>query len=106
VTSDAENQQGMARRDFIRRTAAAGAIVSASNALANLSERAMAQEDEMILTVPARRTKELMDGIYHLEKPNMGYRRFSYSIKTDFHQPQFYQDYFKRWGLDAPKGSK
>lgn len=66
-------------------------------------ERAMAQEDEMILTVPARRMKELMEGIYHFEKSNMGFRRFSYTVKADFQQPQFYQDYFKKWGLDAPK---
>ncbi len=67
-------------------------------------ERAGAQDDEMILTVPTRRLKELMDGIYHFEKSNMGFRRFSYAIKTDFQQPPFYQEYFKKWGLDAPKG--
>ena len=66
-------------------------------------ERAMAQEDEMILTVPARRMKELMDGVYHFEKSNMSFRRFNYQIKTDFQQPPFYQDYFKKWGLDTPK---
>ncbi len=65
-------------------------------------ERAMAQEDEMILTVPTRRLKELMDGVYHFDKA-MPFRRFSYSIKTDFQQPPFYQEYFKKWGLDAPK---
>jgi uncharacterized protein (DUF169 family) len=69
-------------------------------------ERAMAQEDEMILTVPTRRMKELMDGLYHFEKSNMEFRKFSYSIKTDFQQPPFYQEYFKKWGLDVPKGSK
>ena len=69
-------------------------------------ERAMAQEDEMILTVPARRMKELMDGISHFEKSNMGFRRFSYAVRADFQQPQFYQDYFKKWGLDSSKGSK
>jgi uncharacterized protein (DUF169 family) len=68
-------------------------------------ERANAQDDEMILTVPTRRLKELMDGIYHFEKSNMGFRRFSYSVQPDFQQPPFYQDYFKRWGLDAPKKS-
>ncbi len=68
-------------------------------------ERAMAQEDEMILTVPTRRLKELMDGIYHFDKA-MPFRRFSYSVMPDFQQPPFYQEYFKKWGLDAPKGSK
>jgi uncharacterized protein (DUF169 family) len=69
-------------------------------------ERAMAQEDEMILTAPTRRLKELMDGIYHFEKSNMGFKRFSYSVSPDFQQPPFYQEYFRKWGLDAPKKSK
>jgi len=69
-------------------------------------ERANAQEDEMILTVPTRRLKELMDGLYHFEKSNMGFKRFAYSVQPDFQQPPFYEDYFKKWGLDAPKGSK
>jgi uncharacterized protein (DUF169 family) len=68
-------------------------------------ERAMAQEDEMILSVPARRLEELMDGVYHFEKSNRGYRRFTYAMKPDFPQPQFYREYFKKWGLDGPKGS-
>jgi uncharacterized protein (DUF169 family) len=66
-------------------------------------ERANAQDGEMILTVPTRRLKELMDGIYHFEKSGMAFRRFSYSVQPDFQQPPFYQEYFKKWGLDAPK---
>jgi uncharacterized protein (DUF169 family) len=69
-------------------------------------ERAGAQEDEMILTVPTARLQELMEGIYHFEKSNMGFRRFSYALKTDFQQPPFYEEYFKKWGLDAPNKSK
>lgn len=68
-------------------------------------ERAGALEEEMILTVPTRRMKELMDGIYHFEKSNMGFRRFAYPVQPNFQQPPFYQEYFKKWGLDAPKGS-
>ena len=37
---------------------------------------------------------------------NMGYRRFNYPVQPDFQQPPFYQEYFKKWGLDAPKNSK
>jgi uncharacterized protein (DUF169 family) len=66
-------------------------------------ERAMAGEDEMVLTIPAERMKELMDGIYFYEKSNMGYRSHNYMMKTDFPQPPFYEEYFKEWGLDAPK---
>jgi hypothetical protein len=61
----------------------------------------MAQDDEMILMVPTRRLKELMDGIYHFEKSNMGYKRFSYSLSGDFQQQPFYQEHFKKCGLAA-----
>lgn len=66
-------------------------------------ERAGAQDDEMILTVPARRLKELMEGIYHFDKAGMGFRKFSYAVQTNFKQPPFYEEYFRKWGLDAPK---
>jgi len=65
-------------------------------------ERAAALEDEMILTVPAKRLPELMEGVYHFDK-NMPFRRFNYSVHTDFQQPPFYEEYFKKWGLDAPR---
>jgi uncharacterized protein (DUF169 family) len=66
-------------------------------------ERAGAQDDEMILTVPTSRLKELMEGVYHFEKSGMGFRRFSYAVNPDFKQPPFYEEYFKKWGLDAPR---
>jgi uncharacterized protein (DUF169 family) len=69
-------------------------------------ERAMAGEDEMILTVPTSKLKELMDGIYHYEKSNRGYKSYGRLIEADFRQPPFYQEYFKKWGLDAPKPAK
>lgn len=66
-------------------------------------ERASVGDDEMVFTVPAGRMKEFMDGVYHYEKMGMGYRSFSRELKGDFQQPPFYQDYFKKWGLDTPK---
>ena len=66
-------------------------------------ERAGAQEDEMVLTVPTSRLKELMDGMYHFEESGMGFRRFRLSMHPDFKQPPFYEEYFRTWGLDAPK---
>jgi uncharacterized protein (DUF169 family) len=65
--------------------------------------RAMAGDDEMILTVPTSKIQELMNGLYFYEKANMGYRSYNYLMQTDFQQPPFYQEYFKKWGLDAPK---
>lgn len=66
-------------------------------------ERAGAQEDEMVLTVPAGRLEELMQGVYHLEESGMGFRRFSLSLQADYKQPPFYEEYFRKWGLDGPR---
>jgi hypothetical protein len=33
----------------------------------------------------------------------MGYRSFGRDLKDDFQQPPFYQEYFKKWGLDEAK---
>jgi uncharacterized protein (DUF169 family) len=66
-------------------------------------ERAGAGDDEMIFTVPSGRMKEFMDGVYHYEKMGMGYRSFGRELRGDFQQPPFYQQYFKKWGLDMPK---
>jgi uncharacterized protein (DUF169 family) len=65
-------------------------------------ERASTGDDEMIFTVPAGNMKEFMDGVYHYEKRG-GYRSYGRDLKGDFQQPPFYQDYFKKWGLDTPK---
>jgi uncharacterized protein (DUF169 family) len=66
-------------------------------------ERAGAREDEMVLTVPTSRLKELMEGVYHFEELGRGFRRFNVSVCPDFQQPPFYEEYFRQWGLDAPK---
>jgi len=65
-------------------------------------ERSSAGDDEMIFTVPAGNMKEFMDGVYHYEKRG-GYRSYGRELKGDFQQPPFYQDYFKKWGLDSTK---
>jgi uncharacterized protein (DUF169 family) len=66
-------------------------------------ERAGAGEDEMVLTVPTTRLDELMTGLYHFEEIGRGFRRFNLSLHPDFKQPPFYEEYFKKWGLEGPK---
>jgi uncharacterized protein (DUF169 family) len=66
-------------------------------------ERAGAADDEMVLTVPTTRLDELMTGLYHFEEIGMGFRKFSVELRPDFKQPPFYEEYFKKWGLDGPK---
>jgi len=57
----------------------------------------------MIFTVPAGNMKEFMDGVYRYDKMGMGYRSYGRDLRGDFQQPPFYQDYFRKWGLDTPK---
>jgi uncharacterized protein (DUF169 family) len=66
-------------------------------------ERGGAGDDEMVFTVPSGHMKEFMDGVYYYEKMGMGYRSFGRDLRGDFQQPPFYQQYFKKWGLDTPK---
>jgi len=66
-------------------------------------ERAGALEEEIVLTVPTARLDEMMEGLYHFEESGRGYRSFGPSLHPDFKQPPFYEDYFRRWGLDGPK---
>ncbi|MEM2954145.1 MAG: DUF169 domain-containing protein [Candidatus Bathyarchaeia archaeon] len=65
--------------------------------------RAIAGEDEMILSIPKNRLDDLMFGLKHFENIGRSYKSFTYLIRPDFPQPQFYREYFKTWGLDEPK---
>ncbi|MBA7666554.1 hypothetical protein ES703_74635 [subsurface metagenome] len=64
-------------------------------------ERAMAGEDEIILSVPAGKLEELVTGLRHFEERKMGYTHFTMDMRPDFPQPPFYKDLFKMWGLDV-----
>lgn len=67
-------------------------------------ERGAVGDDEMMFTIPTGRMEELMSGVYHYDKMGMGYRDgFGRMIKGNFKQPPIYEEYFKRWGLDAPE---
>jgi uncharacterized protein (DUF169 family) len=66
-------------------------------------ERAGAADNEMVLTVPASRLEELMAGLNFLGERGMDFRYFSVSMHPNYKQPPFYEEYFRRWGLDAPQ---
>lgn len=61
--------------------------------------RALAGEDEIILSVPAARMEEFMTGIRRMLEGEYGIERASMLMQYDFQQPPFYQMLFKRWGL-------
>lgn len=64
-------------------------------------ERAMAGEDEIILSVPKDRMEELINGLRKFEERNMGYTQFAMQVQPDFPRPEFYTSLFKIWGLDS-----
>jgi hypothetical protein len=63
-------------------------------------ERAAADENEIILTVPGHRLEELMKGVRAIHNRNMGYARLTRDMPLEFPRPPFYNDLFKMWGLE------
>jgi uncharacterized protein (DUF169 family) len=64
-------------------------------------ERALTDEDEMILSVPANKLGDLVAGLTLLSDRSFGYRQLHMEMKTDFPRPLLYDELFRRWGLDA-----
>ncbi len=64
-------------------------------------ERAMAGEDEIILSVPADKMAELVEGLEHFDKMKMGYKYFTMDMRPDFPRPEFYKELYRMWGLDV-----
>jgi uncharacterized protein (DUF169 family) len=65
--------------------------------------RALAGEDEIILSVPAAKMEELVSGLRQFEEKEFGYAQANMYMLHDFPQPDFYKMLFKRWGLDKGK---
>ncbi len=63
-------------------------------------ERAMAGEDEIILSVPPARLETLVSGLAHLETIGTSYTRFTRDMRPDFPRPRFYRELFTKWGLE------
>ena len=69
-------------------------------------ERAMAGEDEIILSVPRDKMEELISGLKHFEQRKLSYTDLAMQITPDFHRPDFYRQLFKMWGLDIEDDSR
>jgi uncharacterized protein (DUF169 family) len=61
--------------------------------------RALAAEDEIVLSLPREKLTKLVDGVREIEKGDFAYSRANMYMLPDFPQPEFYQMLFKRWGL-------
>ena len=68
-------------------------------------QRALATEDEIILSVPTERVADLVIGLRHLEEINHGYLQLGSEMRPDFPRPDFYNKLFEEWGLDVEKGT-
>jgi len=61
--------------------------------------RALAAEDEVVLSVPKDRLEKMVAGVREFEEGDFAYGRANMYMRHDFPQPEFYQMLFKRWGL-------
>ena len=63
-------------------------------------ERAGADEDEVILSVPRGKLDELVSGVAGFYKHGMGFTQLRRTMEYDFSRPPFYNELFKMWGLE------
>jgi uncharacterized protein (DUF169 family) len=64
-------------------------------------QRALAGEDEIVLSLPPDKLATMVDNLRRFEEGEFGYSRASMFMRNDFPRPEFYQMLFKRWGLDT-----
>lgn len=63
-------------------------------------ERALADEDEVILSVPGHRMSQLVAGLQSNNDHGLGYKLLNKDMLLDFPRPPFYNDLFEMWGFD------
>lgn len=64
-------------------------------------ERALAGEDEIILSVPRDKMEEFISDLKEFEDKRFGYAHATLEMRPDFPRPDFYKRLFKMWGLDV-----
>jgi uncharacterized protein (DUF169 family) len=67
-------------------------------------QRALAGEDEIILSATPDKIADLVTGLRHLEEIAHGYLSHRMEMRPDFPRPDFYNMLFKQWGLDVEDG--
>ena len=63
-------------------------------------ERGLAREDEMIFTLRGDRLEGLTETMESLASRGFGYQNMAYKLTLDHPRPKFYNDMFRKWGLD------
>ena len=63
-------------------------------------ERAMAEEDEIIFSIPGNRMDELLCGLRAFYESGRGYAHHHRNMLIDYPRPEFYTKLLQLWGLD------
>ncbi len=63
--------------------------------------RALAGDDEIILSVPKEKMEEFMADLRQSAEAEFSFLKSNMLMLHDFPQPPMYQTFFKRWGLDS-----
>ena len=69
-------------------------------------ERAAADENEIILSVPGARMEELLTGLRPFSARGMGYKDLAKGMEFEFARPAFYNDLFGLWELSQGENWK
>jgi uncharacterized protein (DUF169 family) len=64
-------------------------------------KRALAQDDELIFSVPADRLEDLMSGLRHFDEMGLGYRQFAPDMRPEYPQPEMYIKVGRMLGMDV-----
>jgi uncharacterized protein (DUF169 family) len=64
-------------------------------------QRALGTEDEMMFSLPAGKVADLVACLKAGQDKEFGYRRHQMLLRPDFPQPGFYQEMFRKWGLET-----
>ena len=62
---------------------------------------AMAQDDEMIFSVPTDKLADLMLGLRHYEDRGSGYTKFAFDMRPEYPLSDLYRKVGKMVGLDV-----
>lgn len=64
-------------------------------------ERSLTCEDEMIFTLRGEKLEALTETMESLASRGFGYKNMAYKLTLDHPRPKFYNDMFRKWGLDT-----
>ena len=64
-------------------------------------ERALVDANEMIFTLSGENLEAFIGAVRDLVRKGFSYKQLSYDIRPDYARPEFYNNMFKKWGLET-----